>query len=129
MPINPPDPRLESIDGDTYQLPNQYQARFSDWLQDLQFEIPAGTITDLASIPWFVRWINDRASLGILAPVIHDYLTSNQGQVINLKGELIKLSWFDTHLYFLVAMRIDGVHPARAFIAFIGVLIGNRPKW
>jgi Protein of unknown function (DUF1353) len=71
---NPPDPKLESIDGDTYTLAESYPVEFGYWLSDLQFEIPAGTITDLASIPWYLRWINDRASLGILAPLVHDFL-------------------------------------------------------
>jgi Protein of unknown function (DUF1353) len=126
--FNPPDPQLESIDGDTYQISAAFQAKFSYWLRDLQFEIPAGTITDLASIPWFIRWINDRASLGILAPVIHDYLCDRRGKVINLNGDAIQLTWFDVHLYFLVAMRIDGISWHRSLLAFIGVVVGG-PRW
>jgi Protein of unknown function (DUF1353) len=122
---NPPDPQLESIDGDTYQLSAPFAVKYNYWFRELQFEIPAGTVTDLASIPWFLRWIHDRASLGVLAPVIHDYLCDRRGKVTNIQGEPIQLTWFEVQLYFLLAMHFDGIVWHRALIAFLGVLIGS----
>ncbi len=126
--FNPPDPHLESVDGDTYKLSASFAVKYNYWFRELQFEIPAGTITDLASIPWFLRWICDRASLGTLPPLIHDYLCDRKGKFINIQGNEIQLTWFEVNLYFLVAMQLDGVHWFRATVAFIGVLIGS-PKW
>jgi hypothetical protein len=126
--INPPDPKLESIDGDTYQLAEAYPVEFGLWLCDLEFSIPAGTITDLASIPWYLRWIIDRASLGILPALVHDFLCDRRGKVQTLYGETIQVSWFDANVLFLILMRIDGVNHWRAFWAFVGVTIGS-PRW
>lgn len=125
---NPPDPILESIDGDRYRVVDTFAVKYNYWFRELQFEIPAGYITDLASIPWFVRWIADRASLGLLAPLVHDYLCDCRGRFTNIQGEIVQLTWFQVHLYFLVAMQLDGINWQRSLIAFIGVLIGG-PRW
>lgn len=125
----PPQPFLGSIDGDRYQSLTDYSVDFAEWFEDFDFVIYEGTITDIASVPWYLRWILDRASLGISAPFLHDYLCEIKGKYINKKGQQIQLSWFDSHLMFLVAMRLDGVPPLRAFLAFVAVLIGNRPIW
>lgn len=125
----PPQPYLGSIDGDTYQSLARYQVNFSAWLKPLEFIIEAGTDTDIASIPWWLRSIHDRASLGLTAPFLHDWLCTHQGKYISSSGEEIQLSWFDVHLFFLVAMRLDGISATRSLLAFLAVLIGNRPRW
>jgi hypothetical protein len=126
--INPPDPQLESINGDTYIVAVDFPVKFGFWLRELQFTIPAGTRTDIASIPRLFRSINDRASLGILAPVIHDFLCDQRGRVENIQGEIIQVHWFDANLLFLMLLRLDGISWHRALIAFIGVTIGS-PRW
>ena len=126
--INPPDPQLESIDGDTYIVAVDSPVKFGYWLRELQFTIPAGTKTDIAFTPWYVRWINDRASLGVLAPITHDFICQQQGKLTNIQGELIQVTWFDANVLFLILMRIDGISWYRALIAFIGVTIGS-PRW
>jgi hypothetical protein len=125
----PLEPILGSIDGDSYRSLTDYQVNFSDWLSPLEFTIAAGTITDIASIPWYLRWIHDRASLGLTAPFFHDFLLYHQGKYTSTNGEDIRLCWFDVHLFFLVAMRLDGISPWKSFIAFVIVLICNRPIW
>lgn len=126
---NPPDPILESIDGNTYVVTQDYPVKFGYWLRSLQFAIPAGTTTDLASIPWWLRSIRDRASLGILAPVVHDYLCDVKGKIITLQGESIQLSRFDAHLLFLILLRLDGISWRRSLVAFVAVAVANRGKW
>lgn len=125
---NPPDPVLESVDGDRYRVVETFVVKYNYWFRELQFEIPDGYITDLASIPWFVRWICDRASLGLLAPLVHDYLCDRRGRFVNIQREVVQLTWFQVHLYFLVAMQLDGINWQRSLVAFIGVLIGG-PRW
>jgi hypothetical protein len=124
----PPTPRLNDLDGDKYALGEDYSVKFGYWLRDLQFMIPEGFESDLASIPWFLRWFIDRASLGIFPPIFHDYLCDKRGKIINLQGEEIQLTPFQVNLFFLLAMQAVGISTSRSLIAFMGVLIGS-PKW
>lgn len=128
MKLNPNDPVVESIDGDCYRLTQRYDVKFAYWLRELQFSLPEGYVTDLASVPRWARVFIDRASLGLVAPIVHDYLCDNKGKVTTLPGELYQIHWFDAHLLFLILMRLDGVVWHRALITFLAVLIGG-PKW
>lgn len=125
----PPEPHIGSIDGDRYISLAPYMVDFTQWMAGLQFEIYQGTVTDIASIPHALRWMYDRASLGISAPFLHDFLCTSRGRFTNTFGEDAQISWFDTHLFFLVAMRLDGIPPRRALLAFLAVLLANRPIW
>jgi hypothetical protein len=125
---NPPDPILENVDGNKYIVAADFSVKFGYWLRELQFQIPQGFETDIASIPWWFRMVIDRASLGILAPIIHDYLCVMKGRIKTLQGDFIQVSWFDTNLLFLLLMRIDGISWPRALFAFLAVTVGS-PKW
>lgn len=127
--FKPPEPHIGSIDGDRYIGKSNYLVNFTDWLKSWQFEIHEGTITDIASVPWYLRWLYDRASFGIVAPYVHDFLCTYRGKFTNSFGDEVQISWFDAQLFFLVAMRLDGIPPRRALFAFLAVLIGNRPRW
>lgn len=127
--VKPPEPHIGSIDGDRYVGKSNYLVNFADWLTPWQFEIYEGTITDIATVPRCLRWMYDRASLGILAPYIHDFLCACRGRFINTFGDEVQISWFDAQLFFLVAMRLDGIPARRSLLAFLAVLIGNRPIW
>jgi hypothetical protein len=126
--INPPDPHLESLGGDTFKVSEDYVVKFGFWLRELQFVIEEGFVSDLASVPRPLRVCIDRAELGLLAPIVHDYICKKKGVLTNIQGDIIKLHWFDAHLFFLVAMRIDGITWKRALYSFLGVLLGG-PKW
>jgi Protein of unknown function (DUF1353) len=126
--IKPENPILESIDGDSYAIAVEFPVKIGLWLRQIQFVIPKGMETDIASIPWFLRWGYDRASLGILAPTIHDYLCDNEGKFINVQGEKIQLPWFHVHAYFLILLLVDRIDWKRSLIAFLAVVIGG-PKW
>lgn len=129
MLSKPPEPHLGSIDGDTYRSLAPYLVDFSDWLDELEFIIYPETPTDIASVPWFARWLYDRASLGLSAPFIHDFLSTTRGRFTNTRGREIQLSWFATQVFFLVVMVIDRIPVRRAFLAFLAVVLFNRPKW
>lgn len=130
--MNPKDPRIESVDGDTYILSEPFESWLGmwigDWVSEIDFTIPAGERTDIASVPWGFRWIYDRASLGFLGPINHDILCKEEGRLINRAGKRIQLSWFKVHLCFLLLMLMDGIPERRAFLAFVAVLIGG-PRW
>jgi hypothetical protein len=125
---NPPDPVLESIRGDAFQVREAFPVKFGFWLRGFQFTIPEGFISDLASIPRVLRIFADRADLGILAVIVHDYLCSTEGRYINVQGEEVQLHWLDVHLFFLVAMRIDGITWYKSLVAFTAVMLFG-PKW
>jgi hypothetical protein len=124
-----PQPYLGSLDGDRYISLADYTVDFSDWFDGMQFTIAAGEVTDIASVPWWLRWMYDRASLGVFAPFLHDRFCLTQGKFTNVDGVEIQLSWEDVQLMFFVAMRLDSIPPRRAFLAYLAVLIFNRPKW
>ena len=45
------------------------------WSGDVvRVRVPRYFLCDLASIPWFVRWLLDRAGDSVYAAIIHDYL-------------------------------------------------------
>ena len=126
--VNPPDPFITSINGDTYIVATDFHVEFGIWLEELQFVIPAGTETDIASIPRLFRWINDRASLGILAPVVHDVICAQNGIIQTLDGRTIKITYFDAAILMLILLRLDGISIRRSLIAFLGVVIAG-PKF
>lgn len=120
---------IAPVEGEMYMFLEDYQVDFAKMLAPLQFVITKGTITDLASVPWYFRWLIDRYDLGDVAPPIHDVLCESQGKFVTEDGTVIQLSWFDVHLFFLVAMRLDGISPTKALLAFLAVLLRNRPIW
>jgi hypothetical protein len=135
--VNPKDPQLENINGDAYVLQQDFPAWIGlwvgDWIADVDFAIPAGEPTDIASVPRLMRWAYDRASLGILAPVCHDYLCRVEGKFTTALGQRKQLSWAKTHVVFLMLMLMDGISERRAFLAFAAVMaraiIFRTPRW
>jgi hypothetical protein len=126
--VNPPDPQFETVGGDKKVLVTAFDFKLPFWLRQIQFRIPAGYVSDGASVPRHLRWIYDRASLGTLAPLAHDWGCEWEGVIINLRGEVLQLPWYVVHAFFLVAMLLDGVPWGRAKNCFLAVLLGG-PKW
>lgn len=123
-----PIPQLKNINGDKYRLIETYPVKFVLWFRDYQFEIPEGFESDLASVPKPLRPFIDRASLGIISPLIHDRFCDLLGRIISMSGEVIQLTRFEVNILFLLTMLLDGVPFRRAIAAFIGVCIG-APRW
>lgn len=126
--IKPPDPLVRSINGDEFQLIESYSVKLAYWLRQMQFEIPKGYVSDLASIPPIIRWKYDRVSLGFLAVLIHDWICEYDGVYRNLEGNLIRIGALECHAIFLIMMLIDGIPAARAFECFVGVVLFGG-KW
>lgn len=126
--IKPPDPLVRSINGDDFQVIESFPVKLAYWLRQLQFEIPKGYVSDLASIPPIIRWKYDRVSLGFLAVLIHDYLCEFDGVYRNLGGNLIRIGALECHTIFLIMMLIDGIPASIAFECFIGVVLFGG-KW
>jgi hypothetical protein len=125
----PPEPILGSIDGDRYHSLTNYRVNFSAWLKGVEFDIYSHTPTDRASFPWWARLFCDRDSLGQTAVFIHDFFCTSQGKFTSVSGEQLRLTWGQVQVAFLLAMVLDGIPFNRAVLAFIAVVLGNRPKW
>lgn len=126
--MKPPTPWVTSVDGDNYEMTVDYHVNLSKWVAEYNFIVPAGMPTDLASIPWYLRWANDRASLGILAPIVHDYLNQVKGKIETKDGVNLEFTWYETQVIFLILMLVDNIQPWRAILAFTAVLLFSG-KW
>jgi hypothetical protein len=123
-----PIPQFRDVDGDKFLLDEDYPVKFVLWFRGSQFLIPAGFQSDLSSIPWFLRWWIDRASLGLVPPLIHDYMCDNRGKFISMSGDMIEIERLEVNIIFLLTMLLSGVKFDRAITAFVGVCIG-APNW
>ena len=81
----------------------------------LSIVVPAGTLTDLASIPWFLRWAFSTTGRWQRAAVFHDRACDH--------CETPE----DRHIadvIFRSMARLDGVDPLTAWILYVGVRLG-----
>ena len=77
----------------------------------LQVVVPSGFKSDLATIPWFVRWLFRTADPRYAkASVLHDWLLASGHSPITAAAE------------FTVALKADGVSNWRAIIMGLAVL-------
>jgi len=84
----------------------------------LPFVVPAGWITDLTSIPWWVPFVH-REGLHTPASVLHDFLYAKPGHR--------KRSAVD-ELY-LYAMKDNGVRRITRMAIYRGVRLGGWKAW
>ena len=69
--------------------------------------------SDLASIPWYLRWLFDRGDSRLAkAALLHDYALS----ISNINGRATAAS------IFYEALLADGINPYKAKVMFLGVL-------
>jgi hypothetical protein len=120
-----PIPQLSTNDGNIYILKDRYVINFSKYF-NFDIVVPKNYKSDLASVPKLLRWIIDRASLGLVAPLLHDYICFKKGRIISIDGAMYELTWFECHLLFLLVMNITGIHWFRATLCFLAVLIGVK---
>lgn len=122
-----PVPQLSTHNGNIYILDDIYIINFSKSF-NFDIVIPKDYQTDLASVPRVLRWVIDKASLGLVAPLVHDYVCYMKGKLTDTNGIEYQLSWFECHLLFLIAMNITGIDWFRATMSFLIVLIGVK-RW
>jgi len=98
--------------------------------------VPAGFLTDLASIPRFVWWLIAPFELSIAAPIVHDYLYTFGGKIrattdgnITAPGGYMTFtrSQADAFLYDLAAA--DGVWWWRRWLAYKAVRWFGARYW
>lgn len=91
--------------------------------QGRQWRVPATFICDLASVPWWARWLVPRAGRHNRAAVLHDwlfYLRSHRRETVS--------RWEADNLM-LQAMRADGVRFTRRGLIRAALLLGSWWPW
>ena len=123
--------KLEYIDGRTWKVDAEFryeaELRYENPTQRLvkaPIVVPAGTLTDFASIPrFFWRVLPPTGEYG-KAAVVHDYLYQNIGRV----GER-ELSREQCDLVFREAMRCLGVSPWKRQAMYQAVRMFGWKAW
>jgi hypothetical protein len=82
--------------------------------------VPPGYVTDLASIPFYIRPFIQSTGRTNEAATVHDWLYEFKG-VITSSGK--KLTRMECDEIFLRIMLRDGVSPLKAYAMFIGVVL------
>lgn len=87
-----------------------------DWHQ---VTVPAGMLTDLASVPWFARWLVGRVGRHLEAAIIHDFLYVAHRWDGDQAVQRAKRGFADKLMY--QAMRDAGVNMVAAFAIYLAV--------
>lgn len=84
------------------------------WDGEERYEVPAGFITDLASIPRVFRWLLEQNGGSRRAAVLHDYLYRTH---VTSRAQADEL--------FSKALKAEGVNPIGGFLYWAGVRLGG----
>jgi hypothetical protein len=90
--------------------------------------VPAGFVTDFASIPRAALWYVDDDDPAILfASVVHDYLYTKKGDLG--RGTNLILSRQNADEVLREAMLVSGARKAQAFVVYSAVRLGGGSHW
>lgn len=105
-------------------------------LFDVTLAVPGGFVTDLASIPRGFQWLIPVNGRHRAPAVVHDYLYSEQGQVLANPQEtdahklrVRNLSRKDCDQIFKEAMKVAGVGWFKRNTMYRAVRIGGWASW
>lgn len=101
---------LRMLDNYQWELLASFEYHVGDFPSEEVITVPAGTVTDLASVPRLLWAIFPPHGVWAKAAIIHDYLYSNA----------IKSKAF-ADLTFLEAMKVLGVPPWRRKLMYLAV--------
>ncbi len=113
MPFEPGILTVRSLDADTWELVDDlvYHGRWE------RFVVPAGFVTDFATVPRVVTWLVPRFGAYTLAAILHDWLSTEgirSGAVTSRQADGI----------FRRVMRETGVPVLRRWLMWAGVRWG-----
>jgi hypothetical protein len=87
------------------------------------WEAPADFVSDLASVPWFARWLVPRAGRHNRAAVIHDWL-------FHLRElRQLEISRWEVDSIMNQAMKADKVRPTRRWLIRMALFAGSWVPW
>lgn len=93
-----------------------FDLRYADGL--VEFTVPAGTVTDFASVPKVLLWFATRSGSYTRAAILHDYLWNV------LVEEANELSHREADRVFRHALRLAGVSSPRRWVMWAAVRWG-----
>ena len=93
----------------------------------LEVRVPAGSFTDLESIPFGLRNLFDRLGPGKRAGVEHDHLYRDGHWVLN--GHPVRASRAAVDAFYRWRQIEDGVPPWRATLKWAGLTALGWPTW
>ena len=106
------------LDDGRWILVEPFSYEIGDKGSGILISVPAGFVTDFASVPRILRWLIDTVGTHGKAAVLHDYLYS-RGVPTRLIADAV----------FLEAMGVLGVPCLRRWLMFHGVRCGGWYAW
>lgn len=119
---------LEWIDGRLWRVRNQFDYVYGDGPSAVLIHIPAGMITDFASIPRFLWSVLPPAGGYGEAAVIHDHLYQSEGLGLAGMG-MPPFTRAQSDAILLDAMKTSGVGWLTRSTIYSGVRVGGALAW
>ena len=105
---------LRPIENDNFRVENAFSFRYLKDFEWFEFEVPEGFVSDLASSPFFTRWLIKSTDAPI-ASVVHDWAYATR-----------KIPQADADkLYGLIAEKYDKMPWYKRTFASIGLWLGG----
>lgn len=98
----------------------------------VRVDVPKGTTTDLASVPWYLRWFVSNEDPRIVRPsVVHDYLYEMKEvqAYIDGKRKQVQVTKRESDLLFYEMLRKEGFGVVMAKAIWLGPKVGGRKRW
>jgi len=111
-----------------YRLTRAFQYHLSAPGSMLVVDVPKGFVTDLASVPWALRWLFPPDGLWAKAAVVHDWGYAD-GDLSLPDGSKIKPSRFWWDVIFLEAMSVLKVPRLTRWAFFVAVRAFGGTGW
>lgn len=112
---------LRHIGGSDFELMSDlvfYSAKY-----EREFIAPRGTVTDLASIPWFAQSFCQVLGNNIRSAILHDFNCRPEGKAAN------KVNQKQTDSIFQEGLSVDSVRTSKARMMFAMVSLFQRLKY
>ena len=110
--------KIPDGNGDLFKVYLSFDYHIGSEDSEEYVRVPEGFVTDLASIPWFARWLIPKVDRHCQAAVVHDFLYHSQ-QFSRAKSDAI----------FLEAMEVLGVAKWKRLIMYKAVRLGGWAVW
>jgi hypothetical protein len=123
---------IDTGDGRKWQLAEDFEYHVGSKDSDEVIKVPAGFITDFATIPQFLWGIFPPTGRYTKAAVIHDYLTANKGRIPHATADDNTITYRcytkkQVDKIFLEAMKVLGVNIVTRRVIWAAVsAFGNR---
>ena len=99
-------------------------------LEDCTVRLPAGFVTDLASVPDLLHWLIDEVELGTAGPILHDAIYQHRGELpVDWCYPYRTFTRQEADVLLVSFARIEGCPRWRCKLALWAVRVFGRPAW